>query len=222
MAPERPTREGWTASLRRRTDRALARTDAEVRPATRPQRFPQVEIEAPVWEGRASLMMLWPTIRPLLKTAASVFAIRIAFEQVEFLAPVLEIARPMLDVVRPYWAAIGWAWWIGVPAMFVLWRWIQIACIQYEMTPEYVRISTGVFSRYTWQGELYRMRGVYLSEPWWLRLAGCGTVRIGFTENPGSTVELAGIESPAWVRDQISQRIEAARDGRNVRVAEWL
>jgi len=174
-----------------------------------------MEIEKPIWVGRPSLLLIWPTIRGLVITVGSVYGIRTALPHWEWLAPILE-------GLRPYWNAVGWEWWIGVPLAWTVWRGLELACTRYELTSTYLRISTGVLSRWTDQQELYRLKKVSLWEPWWLRPFGRAWLVIDGADPSVRTVRLEGVARPVWLREQLSQGIEDARARHRVTVGEWI
>lgn len=109
---------------------------------------------------------------------------------------------------------------LGVPALWIIGRWIATRCNRYEITSERVKITTGLLSRHTTELELYRVRDYSIIEPFWLRLVGCGTIVLATSDRTNSKVALHAVPGAASLKDQIRTHTERMRQRRGVRDLE--
>jgi uncharacterized membrane protein YdbT with pleckstrin-like domain len=108
-----------------------------------------------------------------------------------------------------------------IPIPWSFWRWLEVRNHQIEITSERVRITTGIFSKRSEDMELYRVRDITFVQPFLLRLFNKGTVVLTSNDASSPEVTLPGIPADPPLRDQIRRAIEACRDRKRARVAEW-
>jgi uncharacterized membrane protein YdbT with pleckstrin-like domain len=107
-----------------------------------------------------------------------------------------------------------------VPAIWMLSRWIATRCHRYEITSERIKITTGLFSRHSNELELYRVRDYSVVEPLWLRMVGCGNVRLTSADRTTPEVVLHAVPHANALKDQIRIHTERMRQRRGVRDLE--
>src|SRR6267142_1326568 len=109
--------------------------------------------------------------------------------------------------------------WLVVPIFIAIWKWIENRSRVYEVTTERLKITRGVFSRKTEEVEFYRLRDYSIEEPFWLRLAGLGNIRLSTTDESSREVLIEAIPDANALRDQIRKHVEICRDRKRVRVS---
>jgi membrane protein YdbS with pleckstrin-like domain len=184
-----------------------------------PENFGRTITVAPlVWEGRPSLLLAIPTCVKWALILATGVALVHGWSPGGFPWGFEWPARPAW---MPAWAA-DWRVW----ALFPLWRIVdtvlELACIRYELTTEHLRISTGIFSRWTDEQELYRVKKIGLWEPALLRWFGRAEVVL-YTADPGvQRLALRGVPHAAWLRQTLHELVDATRERRRVHVGESI
>lgn len=98
-----------------------------------------------------------------------------------------------------------------VPILFAGWKWLQTRNIKLSITTQRLIVSQGVFNRSTHETELYRVRDTAVSEPFWSRLFGLGTVQVFTTDEDAPTHTFDGYHKPHWIKDQIRNNAEICR-----------
>lgn len=114
-----------------------------------------------------------------------------------------------------------WLWLTVVPATLLLWTFLQVRTVEYELTSQRIRHWQGVFSRRLVEVELYRARETALDIPFFERMAGAGNVLMNYADAYGSeTLVLAAVPDPEGVRERLRQAIEDVRQRRGIRTVE--
>lgn len=108
-----------------------------------------------------------------------------------------------------------------IPIPWALWKWLTVRCRQYTLTSERLRVRYGVLNKATDYLELYRVRDIRLSEPFWFRLFGVGNVVMETSDRTHPTFVLPAIHNAETVVDHIRQRVEIMRDRRHVREVDF-
>jgi uncharacterized membrane protein YdbT with pleckstrin-like domain len=110
--------------------------------------------------------------------------------------------------------------WLVVPLLYALWRWIDTRLTEYELTSQRLVFRSGIFNRKTEEIELYRVRDSSLDEPLLLRLFGAGNVVLYATDSSTPTLVLRAVQGAADVRQKLRAAVETARDQKRVRSLE--
>jgi uncharacterized membrane protein YdbT with pleckstrin-like domain len=110
--------------------------------------------------------------------------------------------------------------WLVVPIFLALWRWMETRCIRFTLTSERLKMASGVFTRRTDEVELYRVKDTALTEPFFLRLFGLGTIELTTTDATTPVVVLPAIAEAGQVRERIRTHVELSRQRRGVRDVE--
>jgi uncharacterized membrane protein YdbT with pleckstrin-like domain len=110
--------------------------------------------------------------------------------------------------------------WLVVPLLYALWRWIDTRLTEYELTSQRLVFRSGIFNRKTEEIELYRVRDSSLDEPLLLRLFGAGNVVLYATDSSTPTLVLQAVKQAEEVRQKLRAAVETARDQKRVRSLE--
>lgn len=109
---------------------------------------------------------------------------------------------------------------LAVPVLWVLFCWIGTSTHVYEITTERIMLTTGLLSKRTTELELYRVRDYSVSQPFWLRLVGCGHIVLVSADRTSPEVILRAVPHAATLKDQIRTHTERMRRRRGVREVE--
>jgi len=179
---------------------------------------PVKALERPIWEGRPSLLLAIPNC---VKWAVILgVGVGLVHGWTPFGFP-WGWSLP----ARPDWIAAwltDWRLW----ALFPLWRIVdtvaELACMRYELTADHLRISTGIFSRWTDEQELYRVKKIVLWEPGLLRWAGRSELLLYTADPRVQQVALRGIRHGRRVRQILHDLVERVREKHRVHGGESI
>src|SRR5688572_5460671 len=101
--------------------------------------------------------------------------------------------------------------WLVVPIFIVIWKWLVLRNIRYELTTERLKVRQGVFNKLLDEVELYRVRDYRLEQPFWLRLFSLGNIELNTTDASNPHVLLRGIRESERVYEQIRKYVEENR-----------
>jgi len=107
--------------------------------------------------------------------------------------------------------------WLIAPALYALWKWIELRFTCYELTTERFRHKSGVFTRVTQELELYRIKDTELIEPLYERIFGLGTITLHTSDKTTPIIIIGGVKDPERVRGLIRENVEIVRKRRGVR-----
>ena len=109
---------------------------------------------------------------------------------------------------------------LGVAVIVFMARWIATRSRTYQVTSERIKLVEGILNRKTEELELYRVRDYKLTEPFWLRLFGLGTIIVSTDDHSNPTVMLRAIRDANGRREELRKYVEACRDRKRVRITE--
>jgi len=107
-----------------------------------------------------------------------------------------------------------------LPIGFMFVRWLKTRSIEYEVTSERIRFSTGIFSRRSSELELYRVRDYNVVKPFLLRLIGRGNIVLETADRSTPVLMLRAIPDVDALKDKIRAHTETMRQRRGVRDLE--
>jgi uncharacterized membrane protein YdbT with pleckstrin-like domain len=107
--------------------------------------------------------------------------------------------------------------WLVVPAVWALWRYLQVRSTKYRLTTQRLSIRTGVFNIRAVDVEHYRIKDHSLDQPLLLRLVGLGNVQIGTSDASYRHLTLRGIATPEELREILRKAVERVREIKGVR-----
>jgi uncharacterized membrane protein YdbT with pleckstrin-like domain len=106
------------------------------------------------------------------------------------------------------------------PILYALWKHILLRSRQYEITTERILIRSGLLSKRTEEIELYRVKDYVLTEPFWQRLFGVGTIEISTHDESTPKVLVEAIRNARSVVEEVRKNVEICRERKKVRLAE--
>lgn len=113
-------------------------------------------------------------------------------------------------------------WWfvaciLVIPIPWAVWAWLKVKCRVFTLTDERLMIESGVFNKGQDLLELYRVRDLQVSQPFWLRLFGLENISLLTTDLTTESILLDYIPSSLNLRDQFRKHVEECRRKRGVR-----
>lgn len=110
--------------------------------------------------------------------------------------------------------------WLIVPLVYLLWRVLQLQSTLYLLTTERLQIKTGFFNVRIDELELFRIRDVYITEPFWYRFFSLANLHWKTMDSSGADVTLQGICDVLGVRDKARTYIRIERQKHRVAILD--
>lgn len=114
----------------------------------------------------------------------------------------------------------GLLFWLVVPLVILIYKWLQTRCRSYELTTERLKLQEGILSKRLEEIELYRVRDSSLEEPFLLRMFGAGNVILQTTDATSPQIVLQAVPQARAFREHLRSAVEAIRDRKRVRTIE--
>lgn len=113
-------------------------------------------------------------------------------------------------------------WWfvaclLIIPIPWAIWNWLKVKCRVYTLTNERLIIESGVFNKGQDLIELYRVRDLQVTEPFWLRLFGLQNISILTSDLTTQSIYLDYMPSAVNLRDKFRENVEECRRRKGVR-----
>jgi uncharacterized membrane protein YdbT with pleckstrin-like domain len=113
-------------------------------------------------------------------------------------------------------------WWFAscllvIPIPWAIWAWLKVKCHVYTLTTERLLIEDGVFNKSKDTLELYRVRDLQVTEPFWQRLFGLQNIQLLATDITTENLILDYIPNEAGLPDHFRKQVEECRQRKRVR-----
>lgn len=108
---------------------------------------------------------------------------------------------------------------VAIP--YAIWIWLVVKNTRYELTTQRLKLHSGVLNKITEELELYRVTDSRFEQPFFLRLFSLGNVVLISSDDTTPTTRLRAIAEGGPLREKIRTLVEARRDQKRVRVAEF-
>ncbi|MDI6449069.1 PH domain-containing protein [Anaerobaca lacustris] len=139
-----------------------------------------------LWCGRPSLFALTgAAVKTAIFVALCWAVVKVRVTQVavyvDAYLPKLNIPSERLTQIEA-WIDLGAMALIAVALLALLWKMIVLKSIYYEVTPDRIEWSRGIFDRHVDNIDMFRVVDLKLRRPLWECLLGIGTVRLTTTD----------------------------------------
>lgn len=104
-----------------------------------------------------------------------------------------------------------------VPIPWAVYRWLEVKTTTYQLTTERLIIERGILNKATDTLELYRVRDLQVTQPFWIRLFGLENIHMITTDTSTPTVILDCVPKALGLPDQFRKQVEEARMRKRVR-----
>jgi len=121
----------------------------------------------------------------------------------------------------PAFALWGIFFWLVIPIVIILWKWLVVKNTKYELTTERLKIRHGVLNKNMDDLELYRVRDFKLEKPFFLRIFSLGNIILQTSDKSHPVVILRAIKNGEQIREQIRNMVEACRVKKRVREVDY-
>jgi uncharacterized membrane protein YdbT with pleckstrin-like domain len=111
--------------------------------------------------------------------------------------------------------------WLIVPIFIAIWKWIELRCLQYELTTQRLKTRHGILNKHIDELELYRVKDTSLELPFWQRIFGLGTVMMDTSDRSTPQVKMEAIPDAQEVREMLRTHVESLRDKKRVREIDF-
>lgn len=110
--------------------------------------------------------------------------------------------------------------WLMICALYPLGRalyaWLEVRSTEYRLTNQRLVFKYGVFNRTTSEIELYRVKDVLLTEPWYERLVGLGDIKLQSSQRSIPDFRIAAVKHADKLREIIREAVEQRRTEKGV------
>jgi uncharacterized membrane protein YdbT with pleckstrin-like domain len=103
-----------------------------------------------------------------------------------------------------------------VPLVFMLRRYLDTRFLQYGITSERLRVTTGILTKDMRELELYRVLETSIHQPFYLRLFGLADVVVTIENPEHSAIVIHAIPRAAELRERLRECVEKMRDRKHV------
>ena len=114
-----------------------------------------------------------------------------------------------------YFVVCGVLFFLVIPLLLILWRWLQTKYTKYELTSERLIMSKGVLNKTTNQLELYRVRDYRHEQPFFLRIFGLSNIVLISTDKTDKVLNLIAIRDGGDLITQIRSNVEGLRKSKS-------
>ena len=115
----------------------------------------------------------------------------------------------------------GFTFFLVIPLLVALWRWLVTRSDTYELTTERILHSFGVFSRDTDTLELYRVKDIRLEQPFLLRIFALCNIILHTSDHTNPIFVLPAMPFAAGLQDLLRTHVERRRDEKRVREVDF-
>ena len=124
--------------------------------------------------------------------------------------------HPSHVINLPIYVGCGLTFFLVVPLIYGIWRWLELRCRRYELTTQRLRLIHGVLNREEDELELYRVKDITLSQPFILRLFKLGNVTLHTSDRTTPELVVPAINDAPAFRDLLREQVERRRDEKRV------
>ena len=109
--------------------------------------------------------------------------------------------------------------WIGLvlPLIYLIWKYLVVRTQVFELTTERLRITKGIINQRIDEVELYRVKDHLMVRPFWMRVAGLGTIILETSGRTLPNLTIPAIKGGVELREQLRRQVEDIRDRKRVR-----
>ena len=115
----------------------------------------------------------------------------------------------------------GLFFWLVFPLFIILWKWLEVKNIKYELSSERLKTRSGVLNKTTNELELYRVKDYRLDRPLLLRLFSVGNLVLETSDKSSPTVVIQAVPDGEELLGKIRHYVEIRRDQKRVREVDF-
>jgi len=108
---------------------------------------------------------------------------------------------------------------LGIAA-FAFWKWLRVQSREFRLTTERILISEGIFSKTISSTELYRVKDLRMTQPFFYRLMGFENIELLSSDKLSPDILIDFIPRSIQLGDKCRTQIEACRVTKGTREVE--
>lgn len=107
------------------------------------------------------------------------------------------------------------------PLVWALWNYLKVRCQGFELTTERLKIKQGVLNQHLDEIELYRVKDVLMTRPWWMRITGLASLNLETSDRSLPQLVIPAIKDGVSLREELRKQVEIQRDRKRVRETDF-
>ncbi len=107
-----------------------------------------------------------------------------------------------------------------IPIPWAIYRWLEVKTTTYQLTTERFIAERGILNKTTDTLELYRVRDLQVTQPFWIRLFGLENIHMITADTSTPSVILDCVPQDLKLPDQFRKQVEEARMRKRVRTVD--
>ncbi|MBM80149.1 MAG: hypothetical protein CMJ78_06095 [Planctomycetaceae bacterium] len=108
-----------------------------------------------------------------------------------------------------------------VPIFWAIWKWFEVRSLNYELTNQRLRVTSGVFTQQTDDIELYRVKDTLLVQTFFQRMFSLGSVVMITSDRTTPEFVIESVADPSVIREEIRTHVEELRERKRVREVDY-
>ena len=107
------------------------------------------------------------------------------------------------------------------PLVWAFWNYLKVRCQRFELTTERLKITEGVLNQHLDEIELYRVKDVLMTRPWWMRITGLASLNLETSDRSLPQLVIPAIKDGVSLREELRKQVEIQRDRKRVRETDF-
>ena len=120
--------------------------------------------------------------------------------------------------VKNFWPFVACA--LVLPIPWAIYRWLEVKTTTYKITSERLITERGILNKTTDTLELYRVRDLQTTQPFWIRLFGLENVHLLTADTSTPSIILDCVPTALGLPDKFRAQVEACRLAKRVRTVD--
>ena len=120
--------------------------------------------------------------------------------------------------VKNFWPFVSCLLLIPIP--WAIYRWLAVKTTTYQLTTERLITERGILSKTTDTLELYRVKDLQVTQPFWIRLFGLENIHLITADSSTPCVIIDCVPRDLALSDKFRVQVEATRMAKRVRTGE--
>jgi uncharacterized membrane protein YdbT with pleckstrin-like domain len=120
--------------------------------------------------------------------------------------------------VKNFWPFVSCI--LVIPIPWAIYRWLAVKTTVYQLTTERLLTERGILNKTTDTLELYRVRDLQITQPFWIRLFGLENINMITADASTPSVVLDCVPKSLGLPDQFRKQVEEARLRKRVRTVD--
>ncbi|MCE9609829.1 MAG: PH domain-containing protein [Chthoniobacter sp.] len=128
------------------------------------------------------------------------------------------IWRGCSSQVKNFWPFVSCI--LVLPIPWVIYRWLVVKTTTYELTTERLITERGILNKTTDTLELYRVRDLQVTQPFWIRLFGLENIHLMTADTSSPCIIIDCVPKALGLASKFRVQVEATRMAKRVRTVD--